>query len=43
MNDRDRESFLSVLGSVVKGYSVLCHAYWLMDNRCDREESDLKE
>jgi putative transposase len=31
-DDRDREIFLSVLGTVVKRYNWLCHAYCLMDN-----------
>jgi REP element-mobilizing transposase RayT len=31
-DDQDRENFLSVLGSVVKRYNWLCHAYCLMDN-----------
>ena len=31
-NDQDREIFLSVLGTVVKRYNWLCHAYCLMDN-----------
>ena len=29
-DDQDRESFLSVLGSVVKRHNVLSHAYCLM-------------
>ena len=36
LDDQDRESFLSVLGSVVNRYNVLCHAYCLMDNHYDR-------
>lgn len=31
-DDRDRQKFLDVLGSVVKKYSWLCHAYCLMGN-----------
>ena len=31
-NDKDRETFLEILGSVVKRYNFLCHAYCLMDN-----------
>jgi putative transposase len=31
-DDRDRLIFLSILGSVVKRYNWLCHAYCLMDN-----------
>jgi REP element-mobilizing transposase RayT len=31
-DDQDRESFLSTLGSVVKRYNWLCHAYCLMNN-----------
>jgi putative transposase len=31
-DDRDREVFLSTLGTVVKRYNWLCHAYCLMDN-----------
>ena len=31
-DDKDRENFLSVLGTVVKKYHWLCHAYCLMDN-----------
>jgi REP element-mobilizing transposase RayT len=31
-DDQDRQMFLSVLGSVVKRYNWLCHAYCLMDN-----------
>ncbi|KFD40736.1 hypothetical protein DK28_0201130 [Peptococcaceae bacterium SCADC1_2_3] len=31
-DDRDRECFLSVLGSVIKRYNWLCHTYCLMDN-----------
>jgi putative transposase len=31
-DDQDREIFLSILGSVVKRYHWLCHAYCLMDN-----------
>ena len=30
--DTDRQIFLEVLGSVVKKYNWLCHAYCLMDN-----------
>jgi putative transposase len=30
--DQDRENFLFVLGSVVKRFNWLCHAYCLMDN-----------
>jgi hypothetical protein len=29
-DDQDREDFLSVLGSVVRRYNVLCHAYCLI-------------
>jgi REP-associated tyrosine transposase len=32
LDDRDRENFLFVLGSVVKRFNWLCHAYCLMDN-----------
>ncbi len=32
MDDDDRKNFLSVLGSVVKRFNWLCHAYCLMDN-----------
>ena len=31
-NDKDRETFLEILGSVVKRYNFLCHAYCLMNN-----------
>ncbi|RLI04676.1 hypothetical protein DRO22_03695 [Candidatus Bathyarchaeota archaeon] len=31
-NDKDRETFLEILGSVVKRYNFLRHAYCLMDN-----------
>jgi len=31
-DDQDRQIFLSILGSVVKRYNWLCHAYCLMDN-----------
>jgi len=31
-NDKDREIFLEILGSVVERYNFLCHAYCLMDN-----------
>ena len=31
-NDKDREIFLEILGSVVKRYNFLCHAYCLIDN-----------
>jgi len=31
-NDKDRETFLEILGSVVKRYNSLCHAYCLMNN-----------
>jgi len=31
-DDQDRETFLSILGTVVKRYNWLCHAYCLMDN-----------
>lgn len=31
-DDRDRRTFLDVLGSVIKRYNYLCHAYCLMDN-----------
>ena len=31
-DDQDREDFLFVLGSVIKRYNWLCHAYCLMDN-----------
>lgn len=31
-NDQDRENFLGVLGTVLKRYNWLCHAYCLMDN-----------
>jgi REP element-mobilizing transposase RayT len=31
-DDQDRETFLSVLGTVVKRYNWLCHAYCLMPN-----------
>lgn len=31
-DDKDRETFLGVLGSVVKRFNWLCHAYCLMDN-----------
>jgi len=31
-NDKDREIFLEILGSVVKRYNFLCHPYCLMDN-----------
>lgn len=31
-NDKDRETFLEILGSVVKRCNFLCHAYCLMDN-----------
>jgi len=31
-DDQDREIFLSVLGTVVKQYNWLCHAYCLMNN-----------
>lgn len=31
-NDKDRETFWEILGSVVKRYNFLCHAYCLMDN-----------
>jgi hypothetical protein len=43
LDDRDRESSLSILGSVVKRYNVLCYAYCLMDNHYDREQSGLKD
>ncbi len=29
-DDQDREDFLSVLGSVVRRYNVLCHVYCLI-------------
>ena len=32
LDDEDRESFLSVLGSVVERFNWICHAYCLMDN-----------
>jgi REP element-mobilizing transposase RayT len=32
LSDQDRENFLFVLGSVVKRFNWLCHAYCLMDN-----------
>jgi REP element-mobilizing transposase RayT len=31
-DDQDREIFLSILGTVVKRYNWLCHAYCLMNN-----------
>jgi REP element-mobilizing transposase RayT len=31
-DDQDRETFLTTLGSVVKRYNWLCHAYCLMNN-----------
>ena len=31
-DNQDRETFLSILGTVVKRYNWLCHAYCLMDN-----------
>ncbi len=31
-NDKDRETLLEILGSVVERYNFLCHAYCLMDN-----------
>jgi REP element-mobilizing transposase RayT len=31
-DDQDRQNFLSILGSVVKRYNWLCHAYCLMAN-----------
>ncbi|MBI1811894.1 MAG: transposase [Nitrospirae bacterium] len=31
-DDNDREAFLEILGSVIKRYNYLCHAYCLMDN-----------
>ena len=31
-NDGDRDKFLEILGSVIKRYNWLCHAYCLMDN-----------
>lgn len=31
-DDKDRETFLEILGSVIKRYNYLCHAYCLMDN-----------
>ncbi len=31
-DDKDREAFLEILGSVIKRYNYLCHAYCLMDN-----------
>jgi len=31
-NDKDRETFWKILGSVVKRYNFLCHAYCLMNN-----------
>jgi len=31
-DDQDRENFLGVLGTVIKRYNWLCHAYCLMDN-----------
>ncbi len=32
LSEQDRENFLFVLGSVVKRFNWLCHAYCLMDN-----------
>ena len=32
LSDQDRENFLFVLGSVIKRFNWLCHAYCLMDN-----------
>ena len=32
IDDQDREIFLSILGTVVKRYNWLCHAYCLMNN-----------
>ena len=32
IDDSDREDFLLILGSVVRRYNWLCHAYCLMDN-----------
>jgi len=32
IDDSDREDFLSILGSVVRRYNWLCHAYCLMGN-----------
>lgn len=31
-DNNDREAFLEILGSVIKRYNYLCHAYCLMDN-----------
>lgn len=31
-DDQDRENFLGVLGTILKRYNWLCHAYCLMDN-----------
>ncbi len=31
-DDKDRESFLEIINSVVKRYNWICHAYCLMDN-----------
>jgi len=31
-DDQDRQMFFSILGSVVKRYNWICHAYCLMDN-----------
>ena len=33
LEDADQLIFLEVLGSVVKKYNWLCHAYCLMDNQ----------
>lgn len=30
--DKDRDNFLEILGSIVKRYNWICHAYCLMDN-----------
>lgn len=32
LDDRDRETFLSILAQVVERYGWICHAYCLMDN-----------